>query len=69
MTWRVWFAWPNRKGPLPYSVDGANVAMYNHFQDSKFSFKQVEKSMVALRPAAKEMQKVGFRVQGSGLRV
>jgi hypothetical protein len=60
MTWRALWSRPYRKGPLPYLVDGANVAMYNqNFQDSKFSFNQVEKSMVALRPAAKEMQKAG----------
>ena len=47
--------WLNRRGPLPYLVDGANVGMYNqNFQTSGFNFNQVEKVMNALRPLAKD---------------
>jgi len=47
--------WLNRRGPLPYLVDGANVGMYNqNFQTSGFNFNQVEKVMNALRPLARD---------------
>jgi proteinaceous RNase P len=47
-----------RKGPLPYLVDGANVGMYNqNFQESKFNFNQNERVMAHLRPSAAGIQK------------
>lgn len=50
--------WLERRGPLPYLVDGANVGMYNqNFQKSQFNFNQVERVMAQLRPGAREIHK------------
>ena len=59
--------WLERKGPIPFLVDGANVGMYNqNFQQSKFAFNQVERVMTELRPAAKQIHEGRMARFGKG---